>query len=218
METSRDRELMSFGLERALRWGAVAHDGQFRKGVKTPYFEHVVGVAMILDRLGFEEAVVIAGLLHDVVEDTEATLDQVRERFGDEVARTVEACSEIKTDAQGRKRPWIDRKRDHLKALAGAPLEVRAVILADKLHNLLSMACDLEEGRPVWSLFNASRADLLGYYRATIDLVGVGDPRLQRLAERCRQLLDGLAEDARGGRDERVESAENREKQSRRVD
>src|SRR4051812_30513137 len=94
-------ELMSFELERALRWAAVAHDGQVRKGEKIPYFEHVVGVAMILDRLGFDESVVIAGLLHDVVEDTEVTLDQVRGRFGDEVARTVEACSEVKNDEQG---------------------------------------------------------------------------------------------------------------------
>ncbi|WP_406697567.1 HD domain-containing protein [Singulisphaera sp. Ch08] len=199
---------MSFELERALRWGAVAHDGQFRKGEKIPYYEHVVGVAMILDRLGFDEAVVIAGLLHDVVEDTERTLDQVRERFGDEVAKVVEACSEIKTDGQGRKRPWIDRKRDHLEALASAPLEVKAVILADKLHNLLSIACDLEEGRPVWSIFNASRADVLWYYRSTVDLVGGGDPRLNRLAERCRQLLDGLAEDERDDSGKRAETRE----------
>lgn len=212
MAASRDRELMSFTLERALRWGALAHDGQFRKGEKTPYFEHVVGVAMILDRLGFDEAVVIAGLLHDVVEDTEITLDQVRERFGDNVAKTVEACSEVKTDGDGRKRPWIDRKRDHLKALAGAPLEARAVILADKLHNLLSIACDLEEGRPVWSMFNAPRADVLWYYRSTVDLVGAGDPRLEQLAERCRQLLATLAKDAREGVDEPVDTLENREK------
>lgn len=192
---SRDQELLSFEIERALRWGAVAHEGQHRKGAKVPYYEHVVGVALILDRLGFEESVVIAGLLHDVVEDTEATLDQVRDRFGDTVARTVEACSEIKTDAAGRKRPWIDRKRDHLAALVDAPVEVRAVILADKLQNLVSIAYDLEEGRPVWSIFNATRADVLWYYRAAVDLVGTGDPRLERLAERCRKLLDTLAID-----------------------
>jgi (p)ppGpp synthase/HD superfamily hydrolase len=202
------RELMSLKLERALRWAAVAHDGQVRRGEKIPYFEHVVGVAMILDRLGFDESVVIAGLLHDVVEDTEVTLDQVRDRFGDEVARTVESCSEIKTDEQGRKRPWIDRKRDHLKALAGAPIEVAAVILADKLHNLLSIACDLEEGRPVWSIFNAPRADVLWYYRATIDLLGTGDARLERLAEGCRQLLDRFGGDAS---DDGVKGPENRE-------
>src|SRR3954447_26837434 len=112
------RELMTPDLERALRWAAVCHGGQVRKGGGVPYVQHVVAVAMILDRLGFGDEVVIAGLLHDVVEDTAATLDQVRAQFGDEVARMVEACSEIKTDASGRKRPWIDRKRDHIEALA----------------------------------------------------------------------------------------------------
>src|SRR5207253_1805696 len=115
---------------------AVCHRGQERRGSGVPYVAHVVAVAMILDRLGFPEPVVIAGLLHDAVEDTEATPEQVRERFGPEVADLVHHCSEIKTDDQGRKRPWIDRKRDHLEALASAPLAARAILLADKLHNL----------------------------------------------------------------------------------
>ena len=73
------RSLMTPNLERALRWAAVCHHGQFRRGSATPYFAHVMAVALILDRLGYDEGVVIAGLLHDVVEDTAATLDQVRE-------------------------------------------------------------------------------------------------------------------------------------------
>src|SRR3954454_14259433 len=123
METGRD--LMSPDLERALRWAAVCHAGQVRKGGEIPYVQHVVAVAMILDRLGFADEVVIAGLLHDAVEDTDATLRQVREAFGDSVADMVAACSEVKTDAEGRKRTWIDRKRDHLDALAASSVEAR---------------------------------------------------------------------------------------------
>jgi (p)ppGpp synthase/HD superfamily hydrolase len=182
--------LISMNLERALRWAAVCHQGQTRKGSGVPYVEHVVGVAMILDRLGFAEEVVVAGLLHDVVEDTEATLDDVRERFGDEVASVVALCSEVKLDDQGRKRPWIDRKRDHLAALADAPTAARAVILADKLHNLVSIACDLRDGRPVWSQFNAERDQVLWYYRASIDAAGRGDLKLDALAAECRRALD----------------------------
>src|SRR4051812_29594254 len=135
--------LLTPKLERALRWAATCHHGQVRKGGEVPYVEHVMAVGWILDRLGFPEDVVVAGLLHDVVEDTEATLEQVRAQFGPRVAALVDHCSEIKTDAQGRKRPWIDRKRDHLEALAAAPVEARAVALADKLHNLLSIQLDL---------------------------------------------------------------------------
>ncbi len=183
------RELMTLNVERALRWASVCHRGQSRKGSDTPYIEHVFGVALILDRAGFDEDVVIAGLLHDVVEDTEATLDQVEEKFGAGVAQTVEHCTEIKVDAQGHKRPWIDRKRDHLAAMAGAPASARAVILADKLHNLLSIELDLRDERLVWSLFNAECAAVLWYYRMMIDQLGLGDPKLEALAGHCREAL-----------------------------
>ena len=181
--------LMSMDLEHALRWAGECHQGQSRKGGEIPYFTHLAGVALILQRLGFDADVVIAGLLHDVVEDTEATLVDVRRRFGSKVAELVAHCSEVKLDDQGRKRPWIDRKRDHLAALTDAPAEARAVVLADKLHNLVSIACDFAEGRPVWPLFNADRAEVLWYYRTTIDSSGSDDFRLKLLADECRQVL-----------------------------
>ena len=184
--------LLSPDLERALRWAAVCHQGQFRKGCDAPYIEHPMAVALILDRLGFAEDVVIAGLLHDVVEDTAATLEQVEARFGATVAETVRHCSEIKTDDAGQKRPWIDRKRDHLEALGEASLAARAVILADKLHNLLSIELDLRDGRPVWPTFNAERAQVLWYYRTTIERIGAGDPRLEALANRVREALAAI--------------------------
>ncbi len=185
--------LMSENLERALRWAAVCHQGQSRRGSGTPYFQHVVGVAMILDRVGFPEPVVIAGLLHDAVEDTEATLDDVRDRFGPEVARIVDCCSEVKNDAKGNQRPWIARKEDHLAILAKkeTPDEARAVILADKLHNLRSMACDLRDGIDVWASFHADRSMVRWYYKTTIEICGRGTVALERLGEECRS---GLAE------------------------
>ena len=176
-------------LERALRRAAAWHAGQARRGSGVPYVQHVVAVAWMLDRLGFSETVVVAGLLHDAVEDTEATADQIAEEFGPEVAELVVHSSEVKLDAEGRKRPWIDRKRDHLAALAEAPTEARAIGLADKLHNLLSIQVDLEEGRPVWSAFHARRDQVLWYYRAMIDVLDGGDPRLNALASRARTAL-----------------------------
>ncbi len=180
---------MSPRLERALRSSAVWHAGQTRKGSDVPYFEHAAAVAMILDRSGFDEDIVIAGLLHDVVEDTEATFEDVEALFGPAVHAIVRACSEVKHDAQGRKRPWIDRKRDHLAALSGADTAARAVILADKLHNLTSIELDLTEGRPVWSQFNADRAQVLWYYRATIEACASDDSRVEALAAACREVL-----------------------------
>jgi guanosine-3',5'-bis(diphosphate) 3'-pyrophosphohydrolase len=181
--------LMSPQFDEALCWAAQCHQGQFRRGGKTPYIAHVVAVATILERARFEEDVVIAGLLHDVVEDTPATLAEVAARFGEDVAEIVGYCSEIKTDESGVERPWIDRKCDHIAALADAPATARAVVLADKLHNLVSIERDLLVGRPVWPLFHAGRDQVLWYYHAIIDRCGAGEHRLVQLAEACREVL-----------------------------
>jgi (p)ppGpp synthase/HD superfamily hydrolase len=190
-------------LEEAFRFAAAGHHGQVRKLSGVPYLEHVVAVAWILDHAGFEEDVVVAGLLHDLVEDTPVTVQDLEHRFGKAVADLVAYGSEVKTDALGKKRPWIDRKRDHLAALAEAPVEARAVVLADKLHNLVSIELDLRDGHSVWSQFNASRAQVFWYYEAMIARCGNGDRRLEQLANRCRALLqtvralDGSSEQPR---------------------
>lgn len=183
---------LSDRLERALRRAAEWHRPQTRKGSTTPYIEHPFAVAWILDRAGFAEDVLIAGLLHDAVEDTDATLQEIGEEFGAEVAAIVAECSERKTDETGRKRPWIDRKREHLEEVERASREARAVVLADKLHNLTSIRVDLAAGGDVWSKFNAGRDEVLWYHRAMIAACDDGDPRLRTLAEAARKALADL--------------------------
>jgi (p)ppGpp synthase/HD superfamily hydrolase len=180
---------MSHRLDHALRFAAERHHGQTRRGGNTPYFAHVVAVGIILERAGFDEDVVIAGLLHDIVEDTPVTEEEIADRFGSRVAEIVRFCSELKTDELGVTRPWIDRKRDHIASLVEAPTVARAVVLADKLHNLLSIEQSLLEGLPVWSGFHAKKDQVLWYYRAMIDQCGGGDERLDQLVESCRGVL-----------------------------
>jgi (p)ppGpp synthase/HD superfamily hydrolase len=194
---SSPRPLFSDRLEAAMRFAAVAHRDQVRRSSATPYFQHAAAVAAILDRAGFAEDVAIAGLLHDVVEDTPTTLDEVARAFGPEVARLVGFCSEVKLDASGAKRPWIDRKTDHLAALADAPVEALAVVLADKLHNLTSIAHDLARGVDVWADFHADRERVLWYYDATLKACARDDPRLARLVDACREVLAGPGFSAR---------------------
>lgn len=182
-------EMMTLRLEEAMRFAAKAHAGQLRRGSDTPYFVHVAAVALMLERAGFGEDVIIAGLLHDVVEDTATSIEEVAARFGERVCEHVRNCSEVKTDEEGKMRPWIDRKRDHLAALSAAPIEVRGIILADKLHNLVSIEFDLRENRPVWRQFHAEREQVLWYYRSTIELCGGGDARLESLARSCWDVL-----------------------------
>lgn len=187
-----DRPLFSTRLELALRRAASWHRDQTRRGSGVPYIVHPFAVAMILDRLDFPEPVVIAGLLHDAVEDTDATLGEILDDFGPEVGELVAHCSEVKTDAAGVKRPWIDRKRDHVESLASAPVEARAIALADKLHNLISIHYDLNAGRAVWSHFHAGREEVLAYYRECLDRFGWGDDRLAALVAEGREILAGI--------------------------
>jgi (p)ppGpp synthase/HD superfamily hydrolase len=188
--------LISTDLERALRRAAEWHVGQARKGSRTPYVEHLAGVALVLARLGLDDEVVIAGLLHDAVEDTPEfraegpiTLDTIAAEFGPRVAELVASCSERKTDSAGAKRPWADRKRDHLEHLAGSDRDTRALALADKLHNLVSIRVDLEDGLDVWSKFNADRPAVLAYHRAAIERLGHD---LRPLADACRDELAAI--------------------------
>jgi (p)ppGpp synthase/HD superfamily hydrolase len=195
-ELDRDKSIlrepssfMSDRTELALRYASVGHRGQVRKATSVPYVQHVIAVAWILDRAGFAEDVVIAGLLHDLVEDTPTTLGDIERRFGPVVAELVGRCSEVKTDANGTRRAWLDRKNDHLAELTDAPPEAHAVMLADKLHNLISIEIDMRAGLTVWTYFNASREQILWYYRAVIERCGTGDARLESLAAQCQEAL-----------------------------
>jgi (p)ppGpp synthase/HD superfamily hydrolase len=146
----------------AVEFAAKAHAGQYRKGTKIPYLLHPLNVARILIEHGCREAVVVAGILHDTLEDTPVTPDQIRERFGDEAAELVLSVSEPnKSD-----HTWENRKVHTLRHLDTAPPEVLLLSLADKLDNIRSIREDAERlGEAVWRRFNRSREKQEWYYR-----------------------------------------------------
>lgn len=182
--------LWSPARERALRDAAAWHHGQTRRGSPdVPYLVHVAAVAQVLDRAGFGEEAVIAGLLHDVLEDCSVTTETLAERHGARVAELVGWCTEIKRDDSGASRPWSERKREHLQRLRSAPVDARGIVLADKLHNLVSIRLDIERGVDIWSLFHADRAEVLNLYDRLIQELGGGDPRLVLLADECAAIL-----------------------------
>lgn len=195
MAAANEDRLFSPLMERALRVAAVAHRGQLRKSSNVPYLAHPLAVAMILCRAGFDdETVLAAAMLHDVVEDTPTSLHDLAGRFPDAVLRIVDALSENKTDASGAARPWIDRKTEHVEEIAAATTEAKAVVLADKLHNLQSMLHDRDElGEAFWNRFNAGKEQVLWYHRAMLEAAADDDPRVARLQAECRALLQELA-------------------------
>jgi (p)ppGpp synthase/HD superfamily hydrolase len=112
----------------------------------------------------------IAALLHDAVEDQggRKTLDEIRRRYGDRVAKLVEGCTDSITYP---KPPWQARKQAYLEHLRQAPADVRLISLADKLHNARSILFDLrQDGDAIWERFNGGKSGSLWYYRSLLDV------------------------------------------------
>jgi (p)ppGpp synthase/HD superfamily hydrolase len=154
---------------RAFQFAFKMHSGQARKASTIPYIAHLMGVASLVLEAGGDEDLVIAALLHDVVEDCGGApiLARVRKQFGVRVAKVVEGC----TDADSYpKPPWRERKERYLAHLKDADAETRLVSAADKLNNIRSILTDYRQlGELVWERFNGGREGTLWYYRALLD-------------------------------------------------
>jgi (p)ppGpp synthase/HD superfamily hydrolase len=187
-------------LDRAFAYARELHARQGRKGTTIPYLTHLMSVAAIVGENGGSEDQVIAGLLHDAVEDQGgmSVADEIRRRFGDTVAMIVLACSDS-VSADGRaKAPWRSRKEAylrHLKEQVGRdPKEmalVRLVSAADKFHNARAIVSDLRRHGPaVWSRFSGGREGTLWYYRELLSALSDGwsSPVLEELDRVVREM------------------------------
>jgi (p)ppGpp synthase/HD superfamily hydrolase len=187
-------------VERALRWAAKCHRHHHRKGSDLPYITHPVSAALLLIRVGIDDdEILAAAMLHDVVEDTDCSIETLASQFPSRVVDLVAAMTERQHDDNGRKRSWQERKSEHLRHIAAEPWEARAIVLADKLHNLGSMAFDLDNGEELWSRFTSSPDRTLWYYREMIAAAEQGDPRLAGLANECRTLIERLSKSVTSG-------------------
>jgi GTP pyrophosphokinase len=157
----------------AVAFAIRIHGPQVRKGTTTPYLTHLLAVASLVGESGGSEDEVIAGLLHDAVEDCGGApvLEEIQAAFGPEVAGIVRSCSD--DDSVGEKAPWLERKRGYMASLVQAPLPVLRVVCADKLHNVQSIAKDMRSsGSAVFERFRADREGTLWYYRSIARLFG----------------------------------------------
>ena len=180
-------------LTAAVRFAAAAHDGQVRKGSGEPYLTHPLGVMVILGRSGWgeDDDLLAAAALHDVLEDTPTTPADLAARFPPRVCELIAALSERKRDGTGAKIPWEVRKAEHRTRLAAADAPTRALALADKLHNLRSLQCDLANGADAWESFNAPRDRWVEVTRATVDALRCG--ATAGLADACDAAIAELA-------------------------
>ena len=150
---------------KALVYAELKHHTQVRKGGDIPYIGHLLSVAGLVINDGGSEAQAIAALLHDAVEDQGGppTLQEIKNNFGDDVARIVDQCSD--TDEEP-KPPWLERKQRYIDHLAEVGDDTLLVSVADKLDNARSMLRDYHEHGPkLWERFNRKNPqDHLWYY------------------------------------------------------
>ncbi len=134
--------MYSYRIEQAIRAAAVLHKDQLRKGsMPFPYVTHLYATAFTLLDYTNDEDVIISALLHDTLEDTDYTVDELQEDFGGRVREIVEAVTEPKT-IDGRKVSWRERKEGYIKNLRTGPIEACLVSAADKIHNFRTIVED----------------------------------------------------------------------------
>ena len=139
---------------KALEFASIAHKGQLRKfPTNVPYISHLGAVALILSNAGFSETVVVAGILHDIIEDTPFKAEDIMENFGNEVYELVVAVTENKS------LPWAERKERYLEQIQNAPVEAKAISGADLLANRLSNLLGLRLGENPWVRFSKQPKD-----------------------------------------------------------
>jgi (p)ppGpp synthase/HD superfamily hydrolase len=124
---------------KAIEFAIVAHEGQLRKGSEIPYATHVISVGQILQEFGYEDSAIIAGILHDTIEDTSTAIDEIEVEFGQTVAKIVQGCTEDK------RLSWEKRKSYLIETLGMLDEETQAVVIADKLHNLMSIEREMDQ-------------------------------------------------------------------------
>ncbi len=184
-----------FRLEQAIVYATGCHIGQLRKGSDMPYIVHPLEVMNILRSMGADTDLLIAGLLHDTVEDTGSTEEDIRRIFGDEVAALVMAHTDDKS------LPWPERKARAVAELAVAPHRVRMLIMADKLSNLRSMAADCAAiGDRLWERFAAPYELQRQYYSAGMDALRdmVHEPRCAAVYAEMQEHFNFVFGDKKG--------------------
>lgn len=147
----------------AIEFARQKHEGQMRKIDKFPYIVHLYEVKEILMENNASEDEIIAGVLHDTVEDTDTTIEEIRKHFGDKIATLVDYLSEKKS------MPYVERKAEHAKRLSVAPIEAKRVKCADCIANLRSIYQNIQYGIEVWSHFNSTKDNVETHYRHSIE-------------------------------------------------
>lgn len=183
---------------KAIEFAAKAHSGQFRKGTNIPYIFHLMNVMKTLCDANVSENLIVAGILHDVLEDTKSTKEDILIHFGEEVLDLVVGESE-----PNKSLPWKVRKQYSIRFFEQDATEEQLIIAcADKCDNASSILEDyIKHGDFLWERFNAGKDDQIWYYSSISSVIqkratDFGEPLLS-LANNLKFYVDTLIKESK---------------------
>lgn len=142
-------------VDKAIMFATKAHGGTGRRGKGFPYIIHPMEAMAIVATITNDEEMLAAAILHDCIEDTDVTLDDIEREFGSRVARLVMSETDVECSAEGVGLSWQERKQRDMESLGRASRDEKIVALGDKLSNMRAIARDyVESGDEVWKLFH----------------------------------------------------------------
>lgn len=141
--------------DRAAVFAIRAHHNTERRGKGFPYIVHPMEAVEIVSTITADQELLAAAALHDTIEDTDVTVDQIRAEFGERIANLVHAESDQFTEGVSEEDSWHDRKQAAIDRLAAAPHDAKIVALGDKLSNMRAIWRDYQtKGDALWSIFH----------------------------------------------------------------
>ena len=158
-------------LDRAIVFAVRAHAGTERRGKGFPYIVHLMEAVEIVATMTPDQELLAAAALHDTVEDTDVTVEQIRAEFGERIASLVASESDIVLDGLPAEDSWHARKQAAIDCLSHASHDAKIVALGDKLSNMRAIARDYaQQGDQLWDLFHAKNPkDHEWHYRGLAD-------------------------------------------------
>lgn len=154
-------------LDRAILFAVKAHAGTERRGKGFPYIVHPMEAMEIVATISPDQELLAAAALHDTVEDTDVTVEDIRAEFGERIANLVASESDVFVEGVSEEASWHQRKQAAIDRLAKAPRDAKIVALGDKLSNMRAIARDYAvKGDELWKIFHAKDpADHEWHYR-----------------------------------------------------
>lgn len=158
-------------LDKAMMFAIKAHSGYERRGKNSPYVIHPMEAVSIVETITNDQELLAAAVLHDVVEDTKYTEEDIRREFGDRVAKLVAAESDVVIKGQTEEESWKARKQAAIDRLANASHDAKIVAIGDKLSNARALLRDYNVlGEKLWDRFHTKDPkDHEWHYRGMVE-------------------------------------------------